>query len=63
MAALAAETAEILRGSPFAPPNTHSLGNVGELAGQLNPRLRNRPSFARLMTLVDQAQRSHVVAQ
>jgi hypothetical protein len=58
MAALAAETAEILRDSYFAPPNSHSLSAVAELAGHLSPRFRDRPSFARLMTLVEQAQRS-----
>jgi hypothetical protein len=58
MAALAAETAEILRSSWFAPPNSHSLSHVAELGAVLNSRLRSRPSFARLMTLVEQAERS-----
>jgi hypothetical protein len=58
MAALAAETGEILRHSFFTPPNSHSLSQVAELGGLLNSRLRNRPSFARLMTLIEQAQRS-----
>jgi hypothetical protein len=58
MAALAAETAEILRSSWFAPPNSHSLSHVAELGELLNSRLRSRPSFARLMTLVEQAERS-----
>jgi hypothetical protein len=58
MAALAAETAEIFRNSYFTPPNSHSLSHVAELGALLNARLRSRPSFARLMTLVEQAQRS-----
>jgi hypothetical protein len=59
MGALAAETAEILRNSYFTPPASHSLSNVAELGALLNSRLRNRPSFARLMTLIEQAERSH----
>jgi Ca-activated chloride channel homolog len=58
MAALAAETAEILRNSFFAPPNSHSLSHVAELGALLNTRLRSRPSFARLMTLIEQAESS-----
>jgi hypothetical protein len=59
MAALAAETAEVLRDSVFTPPNSHSLSHVAELGDVLNSRLRNRPSFSRLMTLIEQAERSH----
>lgn len=62
LAALAAETAEVLRDSYFAPPSTHSLGHVAELSRQLSPRLRSRPSFARLLSLVDSAQRAQVVS-
>jgi hypothetical protein len=58
LAALSAETAEVLRGSYFAPSNSHSLASVAELGSQLNARLRGRPSFERLMTLIEQAQRS-----
>ena len=58
MAALAAETAEILRGSWFTPANSHSLSHVAELGALLSTRLRGRPSFAHLMTLIEQAQRS-----
>ena len=58
MAALAAETAEILRNSFFTPPNSHSLSHVSELGALLNSRLRSRPSFTRLMTLIEQAERS-----
>ncbi|MEX2138618.1 MAG: VWA domain-containing protein [Pirellulales bacterium] len=61
--ALAAQTAEILRNSFFAPAHSHSLSDVAELSVQLNPRLRERPSFAKLMTLIEQAQRSGVVSQ
>jgi Ca-activated chloride channel family protein len=61
MGALAAQTAEILRNSYFSPAHSHSLAGVAELGSQLNARLRERPSFVRLMTLVEQAQRSQVV--
>jgi hypothetical protein len=61
LAALAAETAEILRDSIFAPANSHTLSGVAELGAQLSPRLRSRPSFDKLMTLVEQAQRSQPV--
>jgi hypothetical protein len=63
LGALAAETAEILRDSVFATPKSHSLAAVAELGSRLSPRIQSRPSFAKLMTLVDQAQRSQPMAQ
>lgn len=57
-AALAAETAEILRNSFFAPPNTHSLVDVANLARGLSPRLKSRPSVAQLVQLIERCQRS-----
>jgi Ca-activated chloride channel family protein len=63
MAALAAQTAEILRNSYFSPAHSHSPAGVAQLGAQLNMRLRERPSFVRLMTLVDLAQRSQVTTQ
>jgi Ca-activated chloride channel family protein len=58
LAALSAQTAEILRNSPFAPPHSHSLAAVAQLGSQLSPRLRDSASFKKLMALVDDAQRS-----
>jgi Ca-activated chloride channel family protein len=55
LAALAAETAEILRGSYFAPPNTHSLADVAAVARQVHPRLAQRASFHELLDLVHRA--------
>jgi hypothetical protein len=58
LAALAGETAEILRDSYFAPPNSHSLADVVRLARELNPRLQKRESYVRLLELLERAQRS-----
>ncbi len=58
LAVLAGETAEILRDSYFAPPNSHSLDEVARLARELNPRLQKRESFVRLLQLVERAQRT-----
>ncbi len=55
MAALAAETAEILRGSPYTPSATHSLDQVAGWAGQVNPALASRPGFVRLKQFIDEA--------
>jgi hypothetical protein len=63
MGTLAAQTAEVLRNSYFAPAQSHSLSGVADLGAQLNARLRERPSFVKLMALVEQAQRSQVVTQ
>jgi hypothetical protein len=56
LAALSAQTAEVLRNSPFAPPHSHSLAGVEQLGSQLSPRLRESASFARLMAFVEGAQ-------
>ena len=63
LAALAGETAEILRDSYFAPPNSHSLADVAQLARELNPRLQKRDSFVRLLELVERAQRSQATSR
>jgi hypothetical protein len=63
MAALAAQTAEILRNSYFSSASANSLEAVEQLAAQLNPRLQERPSFVRLRKLVEQAQHSQVISQ
>jgi Ca-activated chloride channel homolog len=67
-AALVAETAEILRDSPFAVPQarnqapavrgwdeTQALLHVKELAGKLDSRLQQRPSFVEFKDFVDKA--------
>jgi Ca-activated chloride channel family protein len=55
LATLAAETGEILRGSPFAPAGNHSLDQVADLAAQANPKLADRPSFLRLKQFIELA--------
>jgi Ca-activated chloride channel family protein len=50
-AALAAETAEILRGSPFAPRGAHSLERVLALAAHANPQLTEQREFKKLIRL------------
>jgi Ca-activated chloride channel family protein len=58
LAALAAETAEILRDSYFAPANSHSLAEVARLARDVNPRLQERESFQQLLEIVVRGQRA-----
>lgn len=55
-AAIAAETAETLRGSYFAP-GSRALARVLDLASQAPPRLGERASFRALVTLVRQAEK------
>ncbi|MHB1034258.1 MAG: vWA domain-containing protein [Pirellulales bacterium] len=57
-AALAAETAEILRGSCFARMHGASLAQVAALAREANPQLLDRPSFVQLVSLVEKADRA-----
>jgi hypothetical protein len=61
-AALVAETAEILRQSPFAPLPRNSrslaLARVLELAKQVDTQLYERPTFVEFLSLVEQAQRA-----
>lgn len=58
-AALVAETAEILRRSPFAPlpRNSRSMAmmRVLELARQVDTRLHQRPTFVEFISVVDRA--------
>ncbi len=56
-AAVAAATAEVLRGSPFAaaPYSAVSLARVRELAGGADSHLRQRPSFGDFMATVEKA--------
>ena len=62
LAALAAQTGDVLRNSYFSPAHANSLEGVAQLGSQLTPRLQERPTFIRLMKLVEQAQRSQVVS-
>ncbi len=55
LAALAAETGEILRGSPFVPPASQPLDQVAKLAAQANPKLLERPDFQRLKQFIELA--------
>jgi Ca-activated chloride channel family protein len=55
LAALAAKTAEILRGSYFAPAGSRPLDQVAELADRANEALRSRESFRQLRSLIDAA--------
>ena len=50
-----AETAEVLGGSPYAPPGQPDLSHVIRYAEQANSRLRARPSYARNLELLKAA--------
>jgi Ca-activated chloride channel family protein len=56
-AALAAETAEILRESPFTTAKSRSLQAVLEKAWQVNWQLADRPDFQRFVALVEEIER------
>ncbi len=62
MATIAAETAEVLRGSFFAAQGPHALDGVAELAQRANPALQTRPSFVQLKSLVDRARALHITS-
>lgn len=51
-AAIAAETAEVLRESYFVPRDQRTLEHVLETASQVNPRLYEQGSFQRLLSLM-----------
>jgi Ca-activated chloride channel family protein len=53
-AALAAQTAELLRQSPFVPPGPRDYGKILELASAANPRLAGQEGFLRLLAFVRQ---------
>lgn len=57
-AAIAAETAEVLRGSPFVDPADRELKRVLDLAESVNFELSRRPEFQRFVTFIEQAQRN-----
>ena len=54
-AAIAAATADVLRISNMLPANARVLGQVAELASEMNPALSRRPSIVRLKQLIEQA--------
>jgi hypothetical protein len=56
-AAVVAEAAETLRGSPFGPswPNAGSLEPVVQLAHQVDSRLLSEPSYSALVALLEKA--------
>jgi Ca-activated chloride channel homolog len=54
-AAVAALTADVLRSSNVLPTNAHVLGQVADLAAEMNPALSNRPGILRLKQLIAQA--------
>ncbi len=58
MATLAAETAEVLRQSPFVGSKTRDLSKVLELSEEVNEGLWERPAFKAWLALVKQAQRA-----
>ncbi|MDX1965089.1 MAG: von Willebrand factor type A domain-containing protein [Pirellulales bacterium] len=51
LAAFAAETAEILRGSYFTPAGAHDWQQLREVAARMSPRLRNKDSLRQLEQL------------
>jgi Ca-activated chloride channel family protein len=59
-AALVAQVAEVLRKSPFVrtPRTALALARVWELAGQVDSRLYQRPSFVDFVVLVEQARKA-----
>jgi Ca-activated chloride channel family protein len=54
-AIVAAETAELLRGSPYADRPQTSLATVRELADQVDPEMAETPSFKRFVRFIDRA--------
>ncbi len=59
-AAIAAETAEILRGSYYLQNVPRALDQVADLARQANPALQNRASFFQLKSLIDAARAARI---
>jgi hypothetical protein len=55
-AAVAAETAEILRRSHFAAGREHSWARIRQVAAEVHPDLAAEPTFRRLLELGDRAQ-------
>jgi Ca-activated chloride channel family protein len=60
LAAVVAETAEVLRQSPFAvlPPNAGSLARIADVVGQIDTRLRTRPAFYEFLAMLQRAQKA-----
>ena len=56
-AAIAAETAELMRHSQFAAGRGHSWARIRQVAADAHPSLAAEPTFRRLMELIDRAER------
>ena len=59
-AALAAAAAEVLRESPFArvPNHAITLARIADLAGHVDSRLYQRPTFAEFLAFLEQAKKA-----
>lgn len=56
-AAIAAQTGEVLKSSPFAQTRNRSLADVKALAYRVHPRLADRASYRRFVALIEAAER------
>lgn len=56
-AAIAAETGEVLQGSPFVESRNRGLADVRALSYRVNPRLRDRAEYQRFVSLIEAAER------
>lgn len=60
MAAMVAEAAEILRGSPFANSHRQALADVLSEAQSVSPRVRSNRSFTEFLAVIQQANQRRV---
>jgi hypothetical protein len=56
-AAIAAQTGEVLKGSPFAEVRNRGLAEVKNLALRVHPRLRDQESYRGFVSFVEAAER------
>ncbi len=56
-AAIAAQTGEVLKGSPFAQTRNRSLADVKSLAYRVHPRLADRAGYRRFVAFLEAAER------
>lgn len=59
-AMIAAETGEVLKGSPFVENRNRGLADVRDLAYRVHPRLAEREGFQQFVSLVEAAERLRV---
>jgi hypothetical protein len=59
LAAFCSETAEVLRGSYFAPSASHDLGNVSDIAAKLPMRFRSKADLQRLKQIWELAAKAN----